>query len=46
MESSPRLGIDLLTLISASETVLMMIAPLQEFQWRRRRFASTAVDGL
>lgn len=37
MESTPRLGIDLLTLISAFETVVMMIAPLQEFQWREGR---------
>lgn len=43
MESSPRLGIDLLTLISASETITMMIAPPQEFQWTRGRFTSAAV---
>lgn len=45
MESSPRPETDLLTLMSASETVLMMnAAVLQEFQWRRRRVASPAED--
>jgi hypothetical protein len=33
-DSTPKLGIDLLTLIPACETIVMTILVLQEFQWK------------